>query len=77
MSLFSEFGNRLVLDPAAGEVLTFAAEEITVGGRGDTARANSGEARLDEYRTGPATWENMARWLWIFDTTIHARVFHY
>jgi hypothetical protein len=70
-------GRWLVLDPAAGEVMTFAGEEIIVSGNTRPATTNSGEARLDEYHTGPATWENMARWLWIFGTTIHQRVFHY
>lgn len=70
-------GRWLVLDPAAGEVMTFADEKIIVGGSGNRATANPGAARLDEYHTGPATWENMSRWLWIFDTTIHQRVFHY
>jgi hypothetical protein len=68
-------GRWLVLDPAAGEVMTFADEVIDVGG--NRATVNSGVTRLDEYHTGPATWENMARWLWIFDTTIHQRIVHY
>jgi hypothetical protein len=67
-------GRWLVLDPAAGEELTFAAEEDGVGG---ASSSSSSRAVLDSYRTGPATWENMSRWLWIFDTTIHSRVFHY
>jgi hypothetical protein len=70
-------GRWLVLDPAAGEQLTFAAEEIVVGRSGRSPSSGSSQATLDSYRTGAATWENMSRWLWIFDTTIHARVFHY
>ena len=70
-------GRWLLLDPAAGEELTFAAEEIVVGGSGQPPSSTSTQATLDSYRTGPATWENMSRWLWIFDTTIHRRVFHY
>jgi hypothetical protein len=70
-------GRWLVLDPAAGEELTFAAEEIVVGPPDAPSAGTASQARLVRYRTGPATWENMARWLWIFDTAIHARVFHY
>lgn len=70
-------GRWLLLDPAAGEELTFAAEEVVVGGAGRPSDNTSSQATLDSYRTGPATWENISRWLWIFDTTIHARVFHY
>lgn len=67
-------GRYLVLDPAAGEVLTFAAEVI---GSGSGSGASTAGATLDDFQTGPATWQNMARWLWIFDTTVHQRVFHY
>jgi hypothetical protein len=69
-------GRWLVLDPAAGETLTFAPEEIVVG-QSNATSSDSSQPALVGYRTGPATWENMSRWLWIFDTTIHARVFHY
>jgi hypothetical protein len=75
-------GRWLVLDPAAGETLNFAADEIIVGGSGGSGAggastdASSG-ARLDSYSTGPATWENLSRWLWIFQHTINARVYHY
>lgn len=64
-------GRWLVLDPAAGEELTFAPEVI--GG----ASSSDSPTVLDNFRTGPATWENMARWLWLNDTTIHQRIFHY
>jgi hypothetical protein len=67
-------GRWLVLDPAAGESMTFEGETI-VAGRPDVR--NPGSARLTEFHTGPATWESMARWLWIFDTSVHERVFHY
>lgn len=70
-------GRWLVLDPAAGEQLTFADEEIVVGGGARSSVQAPSTATLQNYSTGPATWENMARWLWIFDTTIHQRVFHY
>ena len=70
-------GRWLVLDPAAGEELTFAAEEIVVGQPNASTASVPAQATLERYRTGPATWQNMSRWLWIFDTTIHARVFHY
>jgi hypothetical protein len=70
-------GRWLVLDPAAGEELTFAEEEIVVGASDRPPSSIPSQAALDSYRTGPATWENMSRWLWIFDTRIHARVFHY
>lgn len=70
-------GRWLMLDPAAGEELSFAAEEIIVGGSQPALRDSSDSATLEGYRTGPATWENMARWLWIFDTTLNSRIFHY
>jgi len=71
-------GRYLVLDPAAGEEMTFAAEVIVTGSGTRPAPGASGSgATLDDFRTGPATWENMSRWLWIFDTTVHQRVFHY
>ncbi|MCP4433601.1 MAG: hypothetical protein GY806_21695 [Gammaproteobacteria bacterium] len=75
-------GRWLVLDPAAGETLSFAAEEIIVGGSGDSGASSastgaSSEARLESYSTAPATWENLSRWLWIFQHTINARVYHY
>lgn len=71
-------GRYLVLDPAAGEEMTFAAEVIVTGsGTRPAPGAASEGATLDDFRTGPATWQNMARWLWIFDTTVHQRVFHY
>jgi hypothetical protein len=70
-------GRWLVLDPAAGAELIFAPEEIIGGGSGQPSSGHSSPARLDDYRTGPATWENMSRWLWIFDTPIHERIFHY
>jgi LysM domain-containing protein/papain like cysteine protease AvrRpt2 len=70
-------GRWLVLDPAAGEELTFAEEEIVVGGSSSSPSSSSSGATLTGFRTGPATWENMSRWLWIFDTAIHERIFHY
>ena len=71
-------GRYLVLDPAAGEVMTFAAEVIVTGsGTRPAPGASTSGATLDDFRTGPATWQNMSRWLWIFDTTVHQRVFHY
>ena len=70
-------GRWLVLDPAAGEELTFSADEIVVGQPNVPSTGASSQPTLVEYRTGPATWENMSRWPWIFETTIHARVFHY
>jgi hypothetical protein len=70
-------GRWLVLDPAAGEELTFADEEIVVGGSSSPSSSASSGATLTGFRTGPATWENMSRWLWIFDTSIHERIFHY
>jgi hypothetical protein len=73
-------GRWLVLDPAAGESLNFAADVIVVGGRrgaSSSSTETSAEARLDSYSTGPATWENVSRWLWIFEHTINARVYHY
>lgn len=70
-------GRWLVLDPAAGEELTFADDVIVVGGTSRTPSGSSSGAQLAAFRTGPATWENMSRWLWIFDTSIHERVFHY
>jgi hypothetical protein len=71
-------GRYLVLDPAAGEEMTFAAEVIVTGsGTRPAPDAGTSGATLDDFRTGPATWQNMSRWLWIFDTTVHQRVFHY
>jgi hypothetical protein len=67
-------GRWLVLDPAAGSELIFGPDEIIVGGGSSTVAP---QAAQDIFRAGPATWENMSSWLWIFDTTIHARVFHY
>jgi len=67
-------GRYLVLDPAAGEELTFADDVIVAGG---PQSSTSSPARLDSYRTGSATWENMSRWLWIFDTTVNETIFHY
>ena len=72
-------GRWLVLDPAAGETLSFAEDEIIVGGSGagSTSAEASSEASLDSDSTAPATWENLSRWLWIFEHTINARVYHY
>lgn len=70
-------GRWLVLDPAAGEELTFADEAIVVGGSAPAASSSVSAATLTGFRTGPATWENMSRWLWILDTSIHQRIFHY
>jgi hypothetical protein len=73
-------GRWLVPDPAAGETLNFAADEIIVGGRSGASSASTettSEARLNSYSTGPATWENLTRWLWILNHTINARVYHY
>ncbi len=70
-------GRWLVLDPAAGEELTFADEEIVVGRSAPAASSSASAATLTGFRTGPATWENMSRWLWILDTSIHQRIFHY
>ena len=72
-------GRWLVLDPAAGATMTFAEDVIVVGSSGasSSSTGTSSEARLDSYSAGSATWENLSRWLWIFDHTINARVFHY
>ncbi len=69
-------GRWLVLDPAAGEELTFA-DDVVVGESSSSPASSSSGATLTDFRTGPATWENMSRWLWIFDTSIHQRIFHY
>ena len=73
-------GRWFVLDPAAGEQLDFEALEVTAdsgSGSSSPPPRPSGGARLTGYRTGPATWTNMGRWLWILDTTVHALVYHY
>jgi hypothetical protein len=70
-------GRWLVLDPAAGEELTFADDVVVVGGSTPAPSSSSSAATLTGFRTGPATWESMSRWLWIFDTSIHQRIFHY
>ena len=70
-------GRWLVLDPAAGEELTFSEDVVVVGQPNTSSTGSISKPTMVGYRTGPATWENMSRWLWIFDTTIHERVFHY
>jgi hypothetical protein len=65
----------LVLDPAAGEELTFDQGMTVVAGT--TAAAAGPAAELARYTTGPATWENMSRWLSIGDTVVLSRIFHY
>lgn len=70
-------GQWFVVDPAAGEQLAFAEDVITAGNPPSSSSDSSSEAVLTDYQTGPATWNNMGRWLWIFDTTIHQRIFHY
>jgi hypothetical protein len=70
-------GRWFVLDPAAGEEMTFEAETVVVGGGSSSDSSSSGAARLTDFHTGPATWANMGRWLWILDTTVHERIFHY
>ena len=70
-------GRWLVLDPAAGEELTFSEDVVVVGQPNMSSTGSISKPTMVGYRTGPATWENMSRWLWIFDTTIHERVFHY
>lgn len=67
-------GRWLVLDPAAGETLSFAAVEITAG---RAASPTNTEAQLESYSTASATWENLSRWLWIFEHSIDARIYHY
>lgn len=66
-------GRWFLLDPAAGEQLDFAPMVVTAG----SSSAASGGDRLTGYRTAPATWANMGRWLWILDTTVHQKVYHY
>ncbi|MGD2071582.1 MAG: LysM peptidoglycan-binding domain-containing protein [Gemmatimonadota bacterium] len=68
-------GRWFVLDPAAGEQLTFEGDVITAGG--GPSSSSSRPTRLTDYRTGPATLENMGRWLWILDTTVHQLVYYY
>lgn len=69
-------GRWFVLDPAAGESMTFEPLEITAGAGAASSTVTS-PARLTDFHTGPATWENMGRWLWIMDTTVHAQVYYY
>ncbi len=69
-------GQWFVLDPAAGEVMTFEAETVVVGGSG-SGTSSTGTAQLTDFHTGPATWANMSRSLWILDTTVNERIFHY
>lgn len=68
-------GRWFVLDPAAGERLTFEGDVITAGG--GASSSSSGPTRLTDYSTGPATLENMGRWLWILDTSVHQLVYYY
>jgi hypothetical protein len=70
-------GRWLVLDPAGREELDFEDDVITAGPGATPSPADTGPARLRGYRTGQATWSNMSRWFWIFDTTITERVYHY
>jgi len=76
-------GRWLVLDPAAGEKLDYPDDEIIVH-RGSPPPPKK-EAKKEEekvvtltgYQTGPATWENMHRWLWILDHSVYQKVYHY
>jgi hypothetical protein len=70
-------GRWLILDPAAGSVTTFSAEIITAGGGTDDTNIDSSNTELEDYSAGPATLANMERWLWMFDTTMNQRIFHY
>ena len=75
-------GRWLLLDPAAGETMTFAEEEITAnrpGSPGERPKPVPKESptRLTDFRTGPATWKNMSRWVWILETTVHELVYYY
>jgi hypothetical protein len=67
----------LVLDPAAGEELTFEQGMTVVAGTNAAAAGPAPAAELARYATGSATWENMARWLAIGDTVVLSRIFHY
>ncbi|VAW67603.1 hypothetical protein MNBD_GAMMA09-1821 [hydrothermal vent metagenome] len=69
-------GRWLVLDPAAGAMMAFTGVTITAGSAQPSADTSS-SATLDSFSTGPTTWENMSRWIGVYDYTIHARVFHY
>jgi hypothetical protein len=70
-------GRWFVLDPAAGESMTFEDDVVTVGAGASGGTEPSGPARLRSFSTAPATWENMGRWLWIFDTTVNQLVYYY
>jgi hypothetical protein len=70
-------GKWLVLDPAAGEQLQFADDVIDVGSSQSSASESQKPATLTGYKTGPATWKNMHRWLWIMDTTVNQNVYYY
>ena len=74
-------GKWFVLDPAAGEELSFEEDVITVASPGAATPAPAAgaedPARLTGYTTGPATLENMGRWLWILDKTVNKLVFYY
>jgi hypothetical protein len=69
-------GKWLVLDPAAGEHISFAPMMVTVGGQRKYSSSTPSSVAAN-YRTGPATWQNMRRWLWIFDTNIYQKVYFY
>ena len=70
-------GRWLTLNPAAGEKLEFDDDVITVGPSITPSTADTGAARLKGYKSGPATWENMSKWLWILDTTIHEKIYYF
>ena len=71
-------GKWLFLNPSAGEKLYFAPEEIVAGSSSSSNSARDQQpATLTNYQTGPATWQNMHIWRWIFDTSIHPKVYYY